>query len=141
LDDLEGMVSRIGSIRAGSGGRDEEIYLHAIAFNLHGFYSRLERLLIRIAGTVDGHIPDGDAWQTGLLAQMTADRAPFRPAVLSESVGDRLDDLRSFRDAALYDLRLDPERVEALVEVVPELFEGVRAELRAFADFLEARQT
>jgi hypothetical protein len=140
LDDLEGLVGRIGGIRAESGGRDEEVYLYAMGFNLQAFYSRLERLFIRIARYIDGQVPEGDSWQTELLAQMTAERAVFRPAVVSESVGDRLNDYRSFRDAALYELAVNPERVNALLDILPELFEQVRSELLAFADFPEARQ-
>jgi len=50
-----------------------------------------------------------------------------------------LDELRRFRHLVrnIYTFSLIPEKIEPLVSSLPELWSGLRAELLAFADFLE----
>ncbi|HET6316413.1 MAG TPA: hypothetical protein VFG86_08145 [Chloroflexota bacterium] len=50
-----------------------------------------------------------------------------------------LDDLRRFRHVVrhLYATQLDRERMSPLVEALPDLWREVRADLLAFADFLD----
>jgi hypothetical protein len=76
-----------------------------------------------------------------LLRQMAAEVTDVRPAILSELSLDRLNEYRGFRHVVrnVYTWKFDPAKVEQLVVNLPQVFQQVRAELMAFADFLERR--
>jgi len=86
---------------------DEGAYLDSVALNLHSFYSGLERL--------------------------------FELTVISQSNALVLDEFRRFRHLVrnVYTMNLVPDKIAGLISVLPELWSGLRAELLAFADFLE----
>jgi hypothetical protein len=113
----------------------------SVALNLHGFYAGLERLFEMIAVAVDGHVPHGENWHQVLLEQMAEEVPSVRPAVISVETRYLLDDYRGFRHVVrnVYAFRFDPAKVQKLVEAVPAGFSQARAELLAFADFLEQR--
>ncbi len=62
IADLELTIDRaaIGVIRAKQ--YQDDIYLDAIALNLHTFYTGMERLFEKIAVVVDGQLPQGANW-------------------------------------------------------------------------------
>ena len=109
-----------------------------MALNLHGFYSRLERLFELIARHVDRNLPAGETWHRDLLQQMARDVADVRPAVIGRESVSTLDELRRFRHLVrhVYTFNLVPEKMEVLVSTLPGLWSQVRAELLAFARFL-----
>ena len=117
----------------------DDLYLDGVALNLHGFYAGLERLFELIAATVDGTVPQGANWHQVLLEQMTAEIPRVRPAVISDETRAALDEYRGFRHIVrnVYTFKFDPLKVQRLVEKVPAVFFQARAELLAFADFLE----
>ncbi len=92
-----------------------------------------------IAGTVDGTVPRGANWHQMLLEQIAKEVPHVRPAVISQNTRDALDEYRGFRHVVrnVYTFKFDPTKVQKLVESVPSVFAQVRAELLAFADFLE----
>jgi hypothetical protein len=118
---------------------DEPAYLDSVALNLHGLYSGIERLFELIARHVDGKAPDGATWHRDLLYSMTTELETIRPAVIAKSTAIQLDELRRFRHLVrnVYAVQLIPDRMQALLEKLPTLWAQTRAELRAFADFLE----
>jgi hypothetical protein len=63
----------------------------------------------------------------------------IRPAVISAKTGELLDELRRFRHIVrnVYTHHLDPERLEKLVKISSQGFHKLRAEISAFAAFLE----
>jgi hypothetical protein len=62
-----------------------------------------------------------------------------RPAAISESSYTKLNEYRGFRHVVrnVYTTNFDPVKIKKLVEEAPGLFNKVRSELLAFADFLE----
>ena len=70
---------------------------------------------------------------------MTEDVTETRPAVISQKAGSTLDEFRRFRHLVrnVYTFNLVPEKMEPLIEALPELWSQLQAELLAFADFLE----
>lgn len=118
----------------------QDIYLEAVALYLHGFYSGIERLFELIARHVDQSQPSGDTWHRDLLAQMAADRPNARPSVISQETAIKLDEFRRFRHLVrnIYTFNLVPEKMENLVQNLPALWEQLRAELLATADYLAA---
>jgi hypothetical protein len=139
---LEEVVSRVeeGWRRAERSGDD--YYLDGVALNLHGLYSGLERIFEVIAINVDGRKPEGENWHQGLLRQMAEEIMDIRPAIISESSYGLLNEYRGFRHVVrnIYTHHFDSAKMRKLVENVPVLFSKVRAELLAFADFLEATE-
>jgi hypothetical protein len=69
---------------------------------------------------------------------MGAELKGVRPAVISRSTRDCLDDYRAFRHLVrnVYTFNLRPERVAALAEEVPSCHEQVRSDVGRFTDFL-----
>lgn len=141
LPDLDLLVERAqeGWRRAQRSGDD--FYLDSVALNLHGFYAGLERLFELIATVVDGTMSRGANWHQVLLQQMATEVPYVRPAVISEETRDALDEYRGFRHIVrhVYTFKFDPAKVQRLVEEASAVFAQVRAELLAFADFLEQR--
>ncbi|MBM3237855.1 hypothetical protein FJZ31_16320 [Candidatus Poribacteria bacterium] len=139
LNELEQVVGRIqqGWYRTQQSGDD--LYLDGVALNLHGFYSGLERIFERIATTIDESLPQGANWHQVLLKQMETEISHVRPAVISEATCKALDGYRGFRHIVrnIYTFRFDVTKMQKLLEEVPLVFAQVRAELLAFAAFLE----
>ena len=118
---------------------NDDYYLDSVALNLHGFYSGFERLFTQIAEVVEGDLPHGESWHQLLLRRMMTEVPMIRPAVISNETGAKLDDYRGFRHVVrnVYAYKFDPDKLEKLVRSVPELFAQLKAELLAFASFLE----
>jgi hypothetical protein len=74
-----------------------------------------------------------------VFGQMTKGVPGIRPAVISTETGTRLDEYRRFRHVVrnVYTHRFDPAKLGKLVNSAPELFARTKAELLAFAAFLE----
>ena len=118
---------------------NDDYYLDSVALNLHGFYSGFERLFTQIAEVVEGDLPHGESWHQLLLRRMMTEVPMIRPAVISNETSAKLDDYRGFRHVVrnVYAYKFDPDKLEKLVRSVPELFAQLKAELLAFASFLE----
>ena len=117
----------------------DDLYVDSVALNLHGFYAGLERLFEMIAAAIDGNVPQGQNWHQALLEQMAAEVSSVRPALISERTRRMLDEYRGFRHVVrnVYAFRFDLDKIGKLVQDVPAVFAQVRAELLAFADFLD----
>ena len=118
---------------------EQGAYVDSVALNLHGFYSGVERLFELIARHVDHTLPTTETWHRELLRQMAQDLANVRPAVIGQETELALDEFRRFRHLVrnIYTLHLTPDRMVGVMVVLPELWPRLRAELLAFADFLE----
>jgi hypothetical protein len=140
--DLEEIIERagLGWLSVQEAAIDQYAYVDSVALNLHGFYSGLERLFELIARTVDQKLPDGETWHRDLLQQMAQDLPDARPAVISQDIAVAADEFRRFRHLVrnVYTIDLAPERMAGLMSTLPEIWPKLRAELLAFADYLEA---
>jgi hypothetical protein len=138
--DMERIVQR--ALRAWSQVQKmpgEQAYLDSVALNLHSFYSGFERLCELIARNMDRALPASATWHRDLLQQMTRDLADVRPAVISRESALSLDEFRRFRHLVrnVYTMNLTPNKMAGLMSALPGLWPKLRAELLAFADFLE----
>ena len=142
LSDLDEVVQRALHAwpRAVDSSDDQPVYIDSVALNLHGLYSGLERLFELTARYVDKSSPSGVTWHRELLHQMGQDIEHARPAVLSQTSIDGLDQLRRFRHVVrhAYTLHLIPENIAPLISTLSGLWTQIQAELLAFADFLDA---
>jgi hypothetical protein len=139
LEEIPRVLTRMNDGWARARSSSDDLYLDGVALNLHGFYMGIERILTRIAETIDGKLPHGEGWHLLLLEQMTKEVPGIRPAVISTETGTRLDEYRRFRHVVrnVYTHSFDPAKLGILVDSAPELFAQTKAELLAFAAFLE----
>ena len=117
----------------------DEAYLKATAYDLHGFYTGLERIFVSVADTIDDHIPQGESWHKDLLDQMCGEIEGIRPALLTDITKEPLEEFMRFRHRIrnIYSFNLVPERLKILVEKLPGLYEQVNSDLQDFSQFLE----
>jgi hypothetical protein len=120
--------------------QDSDLYLDSAALNLHNFYAGMERIFRQIAASVDQTVPTGPEWHRELLQQMNVSIAPTRPQVLSDDTMKAIDEYLRFRHVVqnVYAFEFDPVRIGQLVKQLRPTFDQVRAELLAFADFLDS---
>lgn len=100
----------------------------------------MERLFELIARQVDSSLPEGATWHRDLLQQMAQDLPESRPAVISQESAAILDEFRRFRHLVrnVYTINLTPAKMEGLLQILPGFWPKLRAELLAFANYLEA---
>jgi len=140
VEELERVVQR--ALRSWSQAQKvpgEQAYLDSVALSLHGFYSGLERLFELVARHVDHTLPVSETWHRDLLQRMTQDLVDVRPAVISQDNALILDEFRRFRHLVrnVYATNLVPDKMAGLMSALPRLWPRLRAELLAFAQFLE----
>ena len=140
LQRLDHVVNRVKRIWQLSSQIPDDVYIDAVALNLHGFYAGVERIFEVIANQVDESIPRGERWHIELLQQMAYHVPKVRPAVISTDLRDRLDKYRGFRHVVrnVYTFNLDPQLLQILVEDLPSTFALLEKSLINFADTLEA---
>jgi uncharacterized protein YutE (UPF0331/DUF86 family) len=139
LAELDQVVERVEEGWRRAQQSSDDFYLDSVALNLHGFYAGLERVFELVAAVIDGTKPEGANWHRELLRQMATEISRVRPAVISETTCDRLDEYRGFRHVVrnVYTFKLDPAKVQKLVEALPSVFRRLQEEFLAFAHFLE----
>jgi hypothetical protein len=141
LNDLETVVTRAerGIQAAHQRSEDQDLYIDSAALNLHDFYAGLERIFQQIGAVVDGKIPGGGNWHRELLQQMQTDVPELRPPVLSAESVMAVDEFLRFRHVLrnIYAFQFDPEQIARLVKQMRPVWVTIRAELLAFASFLE----
>jgi hypothetical protein len=141
VDELDVVVQR--ALRAWQKAQhhssEQEFYLDSVALNLHGFYAGVERLFELIARRIDQKLPSGEAWHRDLLRQMAQDLPDIRPAAISQESAIVLDNFRRFRHLVqnIYVINLQADKMTDLTTALPALWDKLRGELLAFADFLE----
>jgi len=115
------------------------IYIDSVALNLMSLYSGVERVFELIARYIDCKVPYGKSWHKNLLKQMAQDISNLRPAVIKQKTATMLDEFRGFRNVVhnIYSVKLDPKRMVKMMSILPELWQNLREELLAFAEFLE----
>jgi hypothetical protein len=99
----------------------------------------LERIFELIAEQVDESTPAGGAWHRDLLDQMSQPTPEVRPAVISHSIADELDEFRKFRHLVrnVYTAHLDPARMQRMLIALPDLWKRLKSELTTFVEFLD----
>lgn len=120
----------LSRVRDREPGVDE---IPALAAILHSSYSGIERLLKRVAIEVDGEVPRGEFWHTELLESM-ARASPKRPAVLSQSLGETLQEYMDFRHVFrhAYTFELRWRKMARLALTMQATLRRVEDELGAF---------
>jgi len=142
LADIEQVVARVERFLTLALQSDEDAYWDAIALNLHGFYSGVERILTEIAREIDEATPSGRDWHRALLRQMAWEVPSRRPAILQQETRECLDEYRRFRHIVrnVYTFSFNRARLRELAGALSRCYEAVQRDLLAFARFLERLQ-
>ena len=115
-----------------------QFVLNALASYLHQFYTGCERMLERIAVTVDNGLPGGAFSHANLLAQMARELPGIRPAVLNEALWLRLQDYLAFRHffRHAYGYTLEWAKLRPLVTGMAATLTELQSQLTAFLGIL-----
>ena len=120
--------------------REDDIYfeslISALTLYLENFYMGVERIFKLIAKEIDKKTPSGDSWHIKLLKQMSLEIPSIRPALISQTSYEKLNEFRGFRHVArsLYAYDLDPQRVIELSNKLSECYDGFKADVQTFID-------
>jgi hypothetical protein len=118
---------------------ERQTYVESTALKLHNFYTAIERIFERIAGDVDGGVPQTPDRHLRLLRAMSAQIPEVRPRVLSADLCERLADYLRFRHLVrnIYGFELDERKMAPLVEGIGAVRRDVEAEIGEFLAYLE----
>lgn len=139
LTEIQQIVQRIQAIWLLSETSPHSYYLDAVALNLHGFYTGVERIFEFIADSIDQAKPIGTNWHQQLIRQMAAEVPHVRPAVLSGPTCEQLDRYRGFRHVVrnIYTFKFDSRQIIPLIDDLQSMLVAIEQELLLFAQFLE----
>jgi len=96
----------------------DEKALDSLAYQLHNLYCSFEYLFRIIADHFENHLTDTIGWHTELLKRMKIQIDGVRPALISESTYNLLDELRGFRHVFrhAYGKELDPVKIKIVLQ-------------------------
>lgn len=113
-------------------------YLQAAALSLQNFYMGVEQAFEEIAKQVDEFLPKGARSHRELLEQMALEILQVRPPVIQSNTLEQLHQYRGFRHVVIhrYGFELNPDRIQELVEELPECIENFNQDIECFCKFL-----
>lgn len=91
--------------------------LESLAYQLHNLYCAFEDLFRIVADHFENHMSDQTGWHTELLTRMKTHIDGIRPALISESTYELLNELRGFRHVFrhAYGAELDAEKIKIVL--------------------------
>ncbi len=113
-------------------------YLQAAALSLQNFYMGIEQAFEEIAKQIDEFLPKGASSHRELLEQMALEIPQIRPPVIQQNTLEQLHQYRGFCHVVIhrYGFELNPDRIQELVEELPECIENFNQDIECFCEFL-----
>lgn len=110
-----------------------------IGYHLHNLYSAFENIFQNVAAVFENSVDDAAQWHSQLLERMRLEVMPLRPALIDDEAYDALDELRRFRHLFrhAYSMKLDPARLQLVLDKAMVLKLVYRRQLEGFTEFLE----
>ncbi len=138
LDQIDSTVKSASSQIEKAKKTGDRDYVQAAALSLQNFYMGVERIFEEIAKQVDQSPSTGASSYRELLDQMGLQIPKNRPAVIRAETLEQLNDYRGFRHGVMhrYSAELKPDRVQALVEMLPECHNRLAEDVQAFCQLL-----
>ena len=117
LASLEQLAQELAGAPSGA----DTYSLRALGSILHDFYSGVERIFVRIAGELNGGVPQAERWHRELLGDMVLEIPKVRPAVIDADLATALGEYLRFRHLFrnVYGSGLEAERLQALADRLP----------------------
>ncbi len=118
---------------------DRRAYVESTALRLHNYYTACERIFEKIAGEINGGLPQTPDSHLRLLRTMTVEVPGVRPRVLTPELADRLSDYLRFRHVVRnnYGFELHEERIDPLVHDLAEVSGELQDQLADLLAYLE----
>ena len=115
-------------------GKDDEFDWAALGYTIHNYYNDLENYFSRISKFFENEL-DPVSWHKDLVDRMTLSIEEVRPRLLPKAIRRNVHELRSFRHVFrnLYDSQLDPERVNRVNKLLPEIMDVMNAAHDSFS--------
>jgi len=90
----------------------------SLAYQLHNLYCAFEDLFKIVAQFFENSVEDTSRYHLELLKRMTLDIAGIRPPLISQELGDALDEFRAFRHVFrhAYSYEIDVEKIGLLLK-------------------------
>ncbi|MEW6263284.1 MAG: hypothetical protein AB1641_09415 [Thermodesulfobacteriota bacterium] len=109
------------------------VEIMALAAFLHAFYNGVENLFKRVAKRLDPGSPRGEVWHSQLL-QLMAQPSDKRPAIISETLRDKLRPYMTFRHVFrhAYSYELQWTKMAPLILDIELVFQELASETQAF---------
>lgn len=116
--------------------------LIVLGYHLHNLYNAFENIFRNIATVFENHLDQRAGWHDQLLRRMCLEMPTIRPAVIDDSLYEKLDELRRFRHLfrTAYGVELDPLRMNVAVQKALALRPIYPARVESFLDFLKSLQ-
>lgn len=135
LADRHGETNRIPARIAARGDdyRRSAEGVDSMAYQLHNLYGAYEQLFETVARCFENRV-DQERYHTDLLRRMKLEIDGIRPALLSASTYQLLDELRRFRHLFrhAYAVKLDADRIADLVARARQVQESFQRDTDAF---------
>lgn len=140
LKNLSALKEELDSMKKVIKEYPSHVELRAMGSILHDFYSGIEKIFQRIAISLDGEIPKDADWHTRLIFRMASEVEEIRPAVISGKLQLQLKDYLRFRHLFrnLYGFELEWEKIQTLVQALPEVHDIFDSEISVFLKFIDS---
>ena len=118
--------------------KDGVQYLNSMAYHLHNLYGAHEQLFEIVASFFENQIK-GERYHTDLLRRMKTEIKGVRPALLSCTVHESLNELLRFRYffRHAYVAELDADRLDRVVRIAIKLRDPFRQDMEHFLEQLK----
>lgn len=116
--------------------KEEPARLESLAYQLHNLYCAFEDLFKIVADYFENYIKEPSVWHRELLRRMSLDVEGVRPAVISETSYNLLNELRAFRHFLrhAYSYELDPVKIGVVLERAFELKDLYKEDIETFLE-------
>ena len=134
LASLEQLAAELAGAPSGS----DTYSLRARGSILHDFYSGVERVFVRIAGELNGGVPQAERWHQELLGDMVLEIPKVRPAVIDARLAKDLSEYLRFRHVFrnVYGSGLETDRLQTLADRLPATLAAFRERIGAFLSWM-----
>jgi hypothetical protein len=98
----------------------------------------VERIFVRIAGELNGGVPQAERWHQELLGDMVLEIPKVRPAVIDAGLAKELGEYLRFRHVFrnVYGSGLEADRLQTLCDRLPATQAAVRRRIGAFLSWM-----
>ncbi|MBI5025848.1 MAG: hypothetical protein HZC12_03785 [Nitrospirae bacterium] len=117
---------------------EREYIIESLALKLHNFYTACERIFEKVAGEINGRIPQSLDWHKRLLKNMALDIKGLRPPVLSSATERQLEEYLKFRHLvrSIYGFELEETKMSPLIKGIDKVTGAFLKDIERFISFL-----
>lgn len=116
------------------GYKERMAFMHA----MQSGYTSIEDGLVKIFNMLGEAVPTGDSWHTSLIRRASKPISGDRPAIISNDVAEKIDQLKRFRHVAVHNYNnFRPQEADAVVMAAVEISSVLIGELDRFKTLID----